>query len=302
MDERTVVDRAARFRWDGAVPKYDAFGREIGEDTLAGLGGSEPSATPAPSSPSDSWTSSAAPTAEPTAEPADGWTDAPAPEAPILTVPGGAPRPIKVRRARGLGCFVGLIILAAVVAGPIIAVVSFVGDANDAFDSVTGIIDDVQTVTPPEIDTPAPPADPPVGITGRSMIAPDNVAGVLRQLKGIKRVGRITIWPDRLETDAIRGGRATDLTFSAEGGRQRGEPEPVNEALGSMTLAAVDPKAPARLVRNSAKRYGVRERGINYVIGSADSFNGAEHRWIAYFKNGVYVEGDAQGRIIRRIN
>ena len=30
------LTRRPAFRWDGAVPKYDAFGREIGEDTLAG--------------------------------------------------------------------------------------------------------------------------------------------------------------------------------------------------------------------------------------------------------------------------
>jgi hypothetical protein len=306
MDERIAVDRASRFRWDGAVPKYDAFGREIGENTLAGLGGSnEPaaSAEPVPSSAGESW-ASATPTAEPSADwtaapstqPADGWTDAPAPEAPVVSFPDAPPRPINVRRARGLGCLVGLVILAAVVAGPVIAIVSVVSDAGDAIDEVTGVFDDVPT------DDPAPPPDPAVGITGRSMIAPGNVERALGQLDGAKRVGRMTIWPERLETDVIRGRRATDVTFSAEGGVTRGEPEAYNEALGTIPVADIDPTAPARLVRNAAKRYGVRERGINYLIGSEDVFSGSGHRWIAYFKNGVYVQGDERGRVIRRID
>ena len=61
MAERTGVDRGVPFRWDGAVPKFDAFGREIGEDTLSGLGGSDsaPQATPQPL-PSESWSDAAA--------------------------------------------------------------------------------------------------------------------------------------------------------------------------------------------------------------------------------------------------
>ena len=40
-------DPAGAVLWDGRVPKYDAFGREIGEDTLSGLGGEAPAgATP----------------------------------------------------------------------------------------------------------------------------------------------------------------------------------------------------------------------------------------------------------------
>jgi hypothetical protein len=56
-----------------------------------------------------------------------------------------------------------------------------------------------------------------------------------------------------------------------------------------------------RLVRRAAARFGLRERGINYLIASAQPTGGG-HRWIAYFKNGVYVEGDARGRVVRRIS
>ena len=127
------------------VPKYDAFGREIGEDTLAGLGG-EP---------------------RPSAEPADeGWHDttvAPeprdAPEAPEADRPVIAPRrpasrrsapripqpPRQRRRPRGLGCLVGLVFLAIVFGGPVFAIVGFMDDARDVFDDVTEQIDGIDT-------------------------------------------------------------------------------------------------------------------------------------------------------------
>jgi hypothetical protein len=177
MDERTGVDVRARVRWDAAVPKYDAFGREIGENTLAGLGGESNAA--------------AAPRAEPA--PADGWSEraAPAepptqarPERPQVKLSGGAPvtalpgaRP---RRSKGLGCLISLLVFVGViVVGPIIAITTLVDDAQDAIEDVTGTID------PDALDLPEPPnmpesGPPPSGITGRSLIATRNFRNVLR--------------------------------------------------------------------------------------------------------------------------
>ena len=45
-------------------------------------------------------------------------------------------------------------------------------------------------------------------------------------------------------------------------------------------------------MRGSAARYGVREKGINYLVLSA--VPGEGHHWVAYFKNGVYVRGRPQ--------
>jgi hypothetical protein len=207
-----------------------------------------------------------------------------------------------VCRARGLGCLVGLVVLAAVVAGPIIAVVSIVGSASDTID---GVLDDIATIDPSDIgETPDVPA-PPVGIEGRSMIAPDNVAGAFKQLRGdgVKTVSRVTIWPDRLEAGTVKGRRERSVQFTFDGSVQRGDATAANQALGTVALGDLDPKSPARLVRNAAKRYRVRERGINYLIAMSDVFSGdGGHRWIAYFKNGIYVEGDERGRVIRRIS
>jgi hypothetical protein len=263
------------------VPEYDAFGREIGEDTLAGLGGTDATVRPTP-----------APTAEPTPEPAVGGSETPPPEAPMQR--------ITVRRSRGLGCIVGLLILVAVIAGPAIAIFSLVDEAGDAFDDVTGAIDSL----PEAPDVPEAPAPAPVGIEGQSMIAKRNLAGTLAQLRadGVKSVVRLTVRPNRIETEAIKGRRERDVQFTFDGAVHRGDASRVNPALGSIPLADVDAAAAARLVRNSAKRFRVRERGINYLVASSDTFTGTGHRWVAYFKNQIYVEGDERGRVIRRID
>jgi hypothetical protein len=263
------------------VPKYDAFGREIGEDTLSGLGGTDATAGPSPE-----------PAPQPTAEPAAGRTETPPPGAPMQR--------ITVRRTRGLGCIVGLLILVAVIAGPAIAIFSLVDEAGDAFDDVTSTIDSL----PEAPDVPDPPAPPPAGIEGQSMIAKANLAGALAQLRGdgVKSVVRLVVRPERIETEAIKGRRERDVQFAFDGAVQRGDASRVNPALGSIPLADVDAGAAARLVRNSAKRFRVRERGINYLVASSDTFTGTGHRWVAYFKNEIYVEGDERGRVVRRIN
>jgi hypothetical protein len=298
MDERTGVDRAARVRWDAAVPEYDAFGREIGENTLAGLGGDataqpQPQPRPAPAA-ADGWSERTVPRPEPEPTPEPARVTFSVPEgAPVTVVPG-----VRRRRAGGLGCLVGLVILGAVVAGPVIAIVSLVGSASDVIDDVTEAID------PETLDLPDAPDAPraPTGITGKSMIAKGNLARALRQLEqdGFTKVIDITVWPNRFDAETVKGGKARDVVIHSEGGVTRGDASPANTARGTIPLAAIDPAAPTRLVRASAKRFGVREKGIDYVIASR-GFDGG-HRWVAYFKNGVYVEGDDRGRVIRRID
>jgi hypothetical protein len=212
---------------------------------------------------------------------------------------------VRVRRRSGLGCLVGLVILVAVAAGPVIAVVGLVGSASDTIDEVTGVLDDIPTIDPPDLPQTPDVASPPIGIEGRSMIAPRHLAGTLRRLKrdGVRTVTQLTVRPDRLDAGTVKGRRQRDVLFTFEGKVQRGDPRPANPALGTLALAELDPKAPARLVRNSAKRYRVRERGINYLIAMNDVFTGdGGHRWVAYFKNGIYVEGDERGRVVRRLN
>ena len=298
------------------MPKYDAFGREVGEDTLAGLGGDNNAAASASATPADGWTDAqvkAAASFGATAAPDAPAAPPPRPAAPKpmpmpgsgAGLPGSGPRVIRVRRRGGLGCLVGLVILLAIAAAPIIAIVSVVDDAGDAFDEITGVIDSA-----PEIDsvTRAPdalevPAKPPTGLGGASMVSQANFG------KGLKRLERevpgkimfIRLSPDRLDAQLVKGSRQRSAQVNFEGELVRGPATANGGNLGGIVTSDIDRSAPARLVRGSAAQYNVREKGINYLVLSPDPISGGQ-RWIAYFKNGVYVEGDRNGKVVRRIS
>src|SRR5688572_5789859 len=102
------------------MPKYDAFGREIGEDTLAGLGG-DPDSQPRPampSEPADGWSEAAAqPAAEPVSRASP--TEVPIappqqPQPPSFSIPGQIPGAGRPKRTRGvfggLGCLFSLLV------------------------------------------------------------------------------------------------------------------------------------------------------------------------------------------------
>ena len=308
MAEGTGVDRAVRFRWDGPVPKFDAFGREIGEDTLSGLGGSEPApqATPQPV-PATSWSESpaaatfGAPVEDPPAAPPQ-----PQPAAPqaTFTIPGTIPVSSipGVRRRRGMsgfGCLIGIVVLAAVVAGPIIAIVSFVGAADDAIDDVTGIIDGATTIDPaPEIDRP-----PPVGIAGRSMVSEANFGAALRRVgdKGLGQPLFIRLSPDRASLQMLKGNKLRpNVTLDYLGGLNLGVVSTGGSGASTFKLDSIDPGAPARLVRASAERFpALKPNQIDYLVASRDAIEGG-HRWVAYFKDKGYVLGSESGRVERR--
>jgi hypothetical protein len=268
------------------VPEYDAFGREIGENTLAGLGGEsaaprrEPVAHEAP-----------APRVEPPPEETE-------PERMTFSVPKGAPITVIPgrRRTSGLGCLVGVAILGAIVVGPVIGLVGFVGSATDVIEDVTDSLDPDALPLPEEL---LPPA---VGVTGDSMIARDNLAGALDEVRDEEhtRASAIDVRPDRVTFTVVRNGRQRDLEIRRRGNLERSAPSAENRAAGTIGLAAVDPAAPARLVRAAARRYRVRPRAIDYVLAGPEP--GGGHHWRAYFKSGVYVEGDAAGRVIRRFD
>jgi hypothetical protein len=311
MHERTAapVDPAARLRWDGSVPKYDAFGREIGEDTLSGLGG-DSSASEASARPAESWTEAqvaeaaafgaTAVPAEPAAPPEP--QPRPQPMAmPGFDVPAPAAPVIRVRRRGGVGCLVGLVILIAIVAVPIVALVSFVDEAGNTIDEITGAIDSAPDVAPVPV-APEPPARPPTGLGGASLVSQPNFGKALARLEkaGIGRVTFIRLAPERLDAQLVKGSRQRSAQVTFEGDVTRGPTAPGGGNLATVPFSAIDRSAPARLVRASAARFSVREKGINYLVLSF--FPGEGHRWVAYFKNGTYVLGDRHGAVVRRIN
>lgn len=263
-----------RVRWDGAVPKHDAFGREIGDDTLAGLGGGDRASEPR---------SAEAPVAH-----------VAAPERDQAVAPEPAVRP---RRRRGLGCLVGLVVLVALAAVPIVALVGVIDSATDTFDEITDAIEPPADVEPV---VPEPPAQPPRGISGASMIARANFGPALRRMDGLGRAAFIRLSPDRVDAQLVKGARRRDAEVGFEGELSRGPATRGGSGSSTVALSAIDRSAPARLVRASAARFGLRERSIDYLVLSP--YPGESHRWTAYFRNGVYVQGDRSGKVLRRIS
>jgi len=253
------------------MPEHDAFVREIVEDTLAGLGGGSGSS-------------------QATAAPASGF-DVAAAGAPV----------VRVRRRSGVGCLVGLVVLLALVAGPIFALVGFVGSAEDTFDEITGVFDSAPDA---ERDVPAAPgqAKPPSGLTGASLVSRAGFGKALARLQKahMGRIGFIRLAPERLDAQLVKGSRQRSAQLDFEGELTRGPTAPGGAGLGSVAFSAIDRSAPARLVRSSAAQFRVREKGIDYLVLMPDPGEG--HRWIAYFKNGIYVQGGRNGRVVRRIS
>jgi hypothetical protein len=253
------------------MPEHDAFGREIGQDTLAGLGGggsSQPSAVPA--------SSETAPTLE------------------------AAASVVRVRRRSGVGCLVGLVVLIVLVAGPIVALVSFAGSAEDTFDDVTGVFDSAPDAEP---DAPAASgqAKPPSGLSGASLVSRAGFGKALARIEGARmgRIGFLRLAPERLDAQLVKGSRQRSAQLDFEGQLTRGPAARGGASVDTVAFASIDRSAPARLVRRSAARFPVREKGIDYLV--LMPYAGEGHRWIAYFKNGIYVQGDRNGRVVRRI-
>jgi hypothetical protein len=272
------------------VPEYDAFGREIGENTLEGLGGDSRADTPPAARPDSDGQAAALRAAASEA--------AAAPAPPVSSIGDPPPQSTARRRApRAIGCLFSLVFLAAVVGVIGIAAAGIFGAAQDAIDDVTDTIDS------PALPLPDAPAEPPSGVAGDSLIAPANLTRALARLRQEgSRATQVAAWPDRVAADLAKGGRGRLVQVPAGGDVFRGDPHPLPSGTRTVALADLDPEAPARLVRRSAARFKVRPQGIDYVIASPDFTGGGTYHWVAYFRNGTYVEGGASGKVRRRID
>ena len=199
------------------MPKYDAFGREIGEDTLSGLGSGAPD-RPAPEAeaariepgsplrepePARS-TPPVQPQPQPhafTAGPAQPQPQSPPPRQPFVSIPMRPPRP---RRRRGAG-FVLLFVLFLFVAPLLIG--GFV--AFNAVDGATQSVRDGLESTIKAIPaTPEAPAVAPKGVGGRSLVRRDHFAAALAKLSGSElRLTHLRLAPERIDAQLLtRGG------------------------------------------------------------------------------------------------
>jgi hypothetical protein len=278
------------------MPKYDAFGREIGEDTLASwrTGESGP-AVPTEEPPADA---EPAPRQEPAArpEPAVLVTQAPSPDATSPTgervirveMPRTAGPPRPRRRPRVVSRLIVLIVLIAVGT----TVVANVGrEIEDAIREVPGFQVEPEQAGPP-----------PAGLQTGSLIRPGELRRALGDLRSgdLGRVQHIRLAPERIDA-ALLDGRGTlhHVQLRHDGGFDEFS---ASRGLGHLETIAwnrLDPKAPSRLVRRAARRLEQPVGRIDYLVPVL--FDGRV-AWYAYFKGGAIFQGDAHGRLVRRVS
>jgi len=289
------------------VPEYDAFGREIGEDTLAGWrsgASSQPEALPQPDP------VPAAPVPEPA-------TPTPAPGPAVATAGGAATAdpvatataqdttmadalrtPIRPsmslprrRRRSGVRWILALVVL-------FVAVRFVIGVTGEIRDAVRDI--DLPAVTVP---TPDAPEVAPTGLGAGSLLRPAAFERAIADLRerGIGRIQTLRLAPERIDVSLLtRRGTLVSAQIRAGGELRRfAESGAGFGALETISYARLDADAPRRLVRAAAGRLGRPVTRIDYLVAT---YTSGELSWGAYFKGGAIFLGDARGRITRRVS
>jgi hypothetical protein len=259
------------------VAKYDAFGREIGEDTLSGLGGRSV-AEPVP----DAGASRQEP-AEVTAAPPE---TAPPPPAPPSRPPGQPlwprrrPRPTRrMWRLAGVLVLIGFGIQAGVESG-----IDGAGERDT-------VVTPLQPV--PLGEEPSDPA------ASRSLLTTRRFGAAMDKLRASGR--------GRLFTLRLAGDRIDAQVETADGKIRVVQVLPSLEVRTLTTVAggfgvstfsfeAVRAAAPQRLIRAAARRLEQPATRVNYLSLTPI---GEELQWAVYFRNGRHAVGDAHGRIER---
>ncbi len=316
------------------MPKYDAFGREIGEDTLQGLGGSP---TPAPAE--SAWETrtgrdeatwqaaekvevarqqAAADAADVQAERtedarqdaagASRYTNTPDPQRTALAAQlsgvlsqaaaartsTGTPSIGVRKRSAGRGCLIAFVVLLAILGGLTAAIVGLV----NSVDVKTGAVSDPAKIIPDAIK----PKPAPKGLEAASLVRPANFTAALTQIrtKGGGRLTHLRVAPERIDAQLLTSaGRLRSVQVKPGGKLERFGPDSGAGFDQSTTIpfARINPAAPQRLARAGAERIGVPVSTVQYLVPT--KFNG-RLIWAAYFTRGRYVLGDASGRFQRK--
>lgn len=319
-----LLARSARFgETRQRMPEYDAFGREIGEDTLADTGWSTTDSSgqaasapvPAPPPPPQAFQ-----TGDPLAPPPP--PPPPRPPSPAQQVAEagfrdlGAPKLYKPKRGLGCGGVVGLVIVLAVIGSVVAGAIAVFNAAETAVDSATDFIPKFPTVTvpgssggstttesPAEPDKPAKPAKPPVGLRKGSLIKQANFSKAMRQLRAAKlgSLRTLRVAPERIDVQLVtKGGALRSVQLRPGGVLQKfGPATPGFGHLDTFEYSKVNSAAPERLTKAAARKLGKGADGVNYLV--LFDFTGTT-TWGVFFKNGANFQADGAGNITRRIN
>jgi hypothetical protein len=245
------------------VAKYDAFGREIGEDTLSGLGGGSVVEQPA----SDIETSTLAD---------DPAVAAPPPQPAAARPPRSARR---TRRSWRLAVF--FVILGLGIQGAVRSGVDLDGDDTTAVAPAKPFVVGEE------------PAE------GASLLTAKRFGAAMDKLRasGPGRLFTLRLAADRIDVQVdtpdgkirvVQVSRALEVRTltTVQGGF----------GVDTFSFDAVRPGAPARLIRAAARRLHQPRSNVDYLV--VTPFDD-EISWAVYFKNGRYALGDARGRLQR---
>lgn len=208
------------------------------------------------------------------------------------------------RRLLGLGGCIGLLLFFA----PLMIGGWFVYRAFDSAVSPTvDVIKDLRETVRGQVTTAIEATDdlktdpPPRGLQRGSLLRPAAVDALLRKVRadpgGTLLLLRLA--PERADLQLRRrGGGMSVVQLRFDGGRSLVRTAAGGSASKTITFSKIDRDAPARLVRSAARRLGRKTTSIDYLV----LFNILDGpRWSAYFKGGAAFQGDAHGKIVRRI-
>ncbi|HWH92458.1 MAG TPA: hypothetical protein VNT03_01240 [Baekduia sp.] len=298
------------------MTERDAFGNPIenASTTPAGIGGlrgGDPLPAPRPATEAEaSFGAPATATAAPAPQPA------PAPAMPMATgaFPSAASyRPSAPVRGRFdwtdrlVGLFLVALFIVPFGVGGWFAYSTWHDTAKPAISAIKSVRDiaDGAATTPADDNgdhrTPAAPT-PPRGLSGSSLLKPAALDRVLRAVRrepgGKLRLLRLA--PDRADLQLTRGnGGLSIVQLRWDGGRTLVRTPAGAGGAKTIMFSEVDRHAPQRLVTAAAQRLHRSTKGIDYVV--LLDVLGAPG-WSAYFTGGAAFQGDAHGRIVRRIS
>jgi hypothetical protein len=263
------------------MTERDAFGNPAREDTRAGL-------RPEPRSAST-------PLKVPDTTPLTGSDPLRGAGAQDLRGPAGDvwPPPPR-RRRRGGGIAAALTVAALVIAGAgALAVVGGTGGAEAVRDAgVPAVVEQGSG------EQPAPEAE-----RRRPLLSSRGFASALRRAGAGSRGGRlklVRLAPDRMDAQFARPDGGLDLVqVKADGARQVIRTAGGTGGTPPLRIAAIDTRAPGRLVGSAAERLGRKPSSVDYLV----LLNiGRGPRWSVYFKGGRAFLADVRGRITQRIS
>jgi hypothetical protein len=268
----------------------DAFGREKGEDPLAGLGwsssagGSPGPTTPTPATPTPKPASVSTPSPMMTAgEPLTGGAGAGG--APAWT-PGPQASYTRRRRRRARGVIVPLVIIGFVAVAIGGATTAF-NAGNDALNNFSSSIEQATKNDP--TSTTKSPSSPGTSLTQSAALK----AALAKLPAGHLQLLRVA--PDRINANVIVKGKLHVVQVSAGGEVNDVSTPSTGGGTGTIKVNSV---APSRIINTATKRTGRRPSSVSYLV--LIHILGKDE-WQLYFDDGVHFSASANGKKVHRV-